>query len=45
MLTIILALTFLAAVGIGAVLMQAIRIARQAANPKPALTASAAASD
>ena len=42
---IILALTFLSAAGIGAVLVQAIRIARQAADPKPALATHAAASD
>jgi hypothetical protein len=43
--TIILALTFLSAVGLCALLAQAIRIARRAASPKPALAAHAAASD
>lgn len=45
MITIILALTFLSAVGLVAVLAQAIRIARQAAAAKPALAARAAASN
>lgn len=45
MITIILAVTFLAALGLIAVLAHAIRIARQIATPRPALAAQAAATD
>jgi uncharacterized membrane protein YcaP (DUF421 family) len=45
MITIILAVTFLAAVGLVAVLGLAIRTARNLADPKPVVLARAGASD